>query len=80
MSKLLEMLSNDLALPLNDLAYLARSAPYRYKVYQIEKRTPGKKRTIAQPAREVKPLQYWVMSHVLSAFPIHPAATAYRKG
>ncbi len=80
MSKFLDLLSSDLALPPKDLLYLVNSAPYRYKVYQIAKRTPGKKRTIAQPAREVKPLQYWVMEHVLAAFPVHPAAFAYRKG
>jgi retron-type reverse transcriptase len=80
MSNLLERLSTDFLLPMNDLIYLVRSAPYRYKVYEIAKRTPGKKRTIAQPARELKPLQYWVMENVLNAFPIHPSATAYRKG
>jgi hypothetical protein len=80
MSKLIGMLSNDLGLPSRDLAYLVRSAPHRYKVYEIPKKTPGKKRTIAQPAKEVKPLQYWVMNNVLSAFPVHQAATAYRRG
>jgi RNA-directed DNA polymerase len=79
-SNLLERLSNDLALPPDDLLYLVKSAPYRYKVYEIAKKAPGKKRTIAQPAREVKPLQYWVMKNVLAAFPIHPAAVAYRNG
>lgn len=79
MSALLERLSKDLVLPLKDLVYLIRSAPYRYKVYEIPKRSPGKTRTIAQPAREVKPLQYWAIEHVLAAFPVHPAATAYRK-
>jgi RNA-directed DNA polymerase len=80
MSALLERLSRDLALPLEDLLYLVKSAPYRYKVYEIAKKAPGKKRTIAQPAREIKPLQRWVMANVLSAFPVHPAATAYRAG
>ena len=80
MSNLLEMLSTDLALPPKDLLYLVMSAPYRYKVYQIAKKAPGKKRTIAQPAKEVKPLQYWVMKNVLSKFPIHSAAFAYRRG
>jgi RNA-directed DNA polymerase len=79
-SNLLEMLSNDLALPPKDLLYLVKSAPYRYKVYQIAKKAPGKKRTIAQPAKELKPLQYWVMKNVLSKFPIHSAAFAYRRG
>jgi RNA-directed DNA polymerase len=80
MSNLLERLASEFLLPMDDLVYLIRSAPYRYKVYEIAKKAPGKKRTIAQPARELKPLQYWVMENVLSAFPIHPAATAYCKG
>jgi hypothetical protein len=74
------MLSNDLALPPKDLLYRVKSAPYRYKVYEIAKKAPGKTRTIAQPAKELKPLQYWVMKNVLSKFPIHSAAFAYRKG
>jgi retron-type reverse transcriptase len=80
MSNLLQDISSRFDLSRDDLVYLIRSAPYRYKVYDIPKREPGKTRTIAQPAREVKPLQYWVMENILSKFPIHPAATAYRKG
>lgn len=80
MINLLDRLSADLSQPRRDLLYLIKSAPYRYKVYQIAKRAPGKKRTIAQPARELKPLQYWVMENLLSNFPIHDAARAYRKG
>jgi retron-type reverse transcriptase len=63
-----------------DLLKLIRSAPRRYKEYEIDKRTPGQKRTIAQPAREVKALQYWVLSNFLNQFPVHPAATGYREG
>jgi len=80
MSGLLERLSNDLVLPSRDLIYLIQSAPHRYKVYNIPKKTPGKTREIAQPAREVKPLQRWLMSNVLNNFLIHPAAVAYRNG
>lgn len=78
MSDLLQRLSAEFSLPTNDLIYLIRSAPYRYKVYQIDKRAPGQKRTIAQPARELKPLQRWVMQNVLAQFPIHESAMAYR--
>ena len=80
MGRILKEMSGDLLLALQDLDYLVRSAPYRYKVYQIEKREPGKLRTIAQPARAVKRLQYWVISRVLGKYPIHPAAIAYRIG
>jgi retron-type reverse transcriptase len=80
MSLLVDKLSSDILASTNDLIYLIRSAPYRYKVYEIAKKKKGKKRTIAQPARELKRLQYWVMENVLRVFPVHPAATAYRKG
>lgn len=79
MSDLLTRMGTAVLLSPRELRVLVDSAPYRYKVYQIEKRAPGQFRTIAQPAREVKALQYWVMKHVLSQFEVHPAATAYRK-
>lgn len=65
-------------LPGKELRMLIDSAPHRYKVYQIPKRAPGQFRTIAQPAKEVKALQYWVLKHVLNQFEVHPSATAYR--
>ena len=66
-------------LPPDQLDGLIRSAPHRYKVYEIPKKAPGQFRTIAQPAREVKALQYWVLRHVLDQFEVHSAATAYRR-
>jgi retron-type reverse transcriptase len=80
MSRLLDQMSPEFLMPLNDMVYLIKSAPYRYKVYEVAKRKKGQKRTIAQPAREVKRLQYWVMENVLRVFPVHSSATAYRKG
>ena len=73
-------MSTDLLIPEPALVYLMRSAPYRYKVYGIEKRRSNEKRIIAQPAREVKTIQHWIMKHILCLYPIHSAATAYRKG
>jgi RNA-directed DNA polymerase len=80
MSKLLAKLGASFLLSEYELMKLIRSAPRRYKVYEIPKRKPGQFRTIAQPAKEVKALQYWVMEHFLSKLPIHPTATAYREG
>jgi RNA-directed DNA polymerase len=79
MSVLLTRLGKAVLLPRDQLLQLAQSAPHRYKVFQIPKRTPGQFRTIAQPAREVKALQYWVMKNVLKRFDVHPGATAYCK-
>jgi hypothetical protein len=58
---------------------LIATAPARYKQYTIPKRHGGL-RLIAQPSRELKALQRYILKHKLSAFPIHPAATAYMKG
>jgi len=76
----LQSLSNALMMSEPVLEHLIRSAPYRYKVYEIDKKSGRGKRTIAQPAREVKAIQYWVMKKVLRQFPVHSAAMAYRKG
>jgi len=80
MSEILTKLGVAVFLTERELASLVRSAPRRYKVYQIPKRTPGQFRTIAQPAREVKALQYWVMGNLLETFPIHSSAVGYRRG
>jgi RNA-directed DNA polymerase len=80
MSEFLTKLGAAVLLSEYELMKLIRSAPRRYKVYEIPKRKPGQFRTIAQPAKEVKALQYWVIEHFLNKFPIHPAATAYRDG
>lgn len=80
MSDLLLGLMDTVPLSQGELIKLIRSSPMRYKVYSIPKRAPGKFRKIAQPAREVKALQYWVMRNVLSKLPIHPAAKAYCNG
>ena len=80
MASFLSNLGLAVLLPQDELLRLIRSAPHRYKVFKIPKRKEGEFRTIAQPAKEVKALQYWVMQHVLSQFDVHPAATAYQKG
>lgn len=52
-------------------------APHTYKVYTIPKRNGGL-RTIAQPAKETKFLQYWLIKNLFHRLPIHVCATAYR--
>ena len=73
-------MSADLLIPKTKLDYLIRSAPYRYKVYQIPKKSGAGHRTIAQPAKEVKKIQYWVIKNIFPSFPVHQAATAYIRG
>jgi RNA-directed DNA polymerase len=58
---------------------LVRSANHLYKVYYIDKRQGGQKRTIEQPSRALKFLQRWLVANVLWDIPIH-AAAAYVPG
>lgn len=61
-----------------DLMRIIITAPARYKQYTIPKRRGGL-RLIAQPSRELKALQRYLLEYKLTAFPIHSAATAYIK-
>ena len=56
-----------------------KTSPIRYKVYEIEKRN-GKKRTIAQPAKNSKLLQQNVIKNQLANLPVHDCAMAYQEG
>jgi retron-type reverse transcriptase len=74
---LLNMISDDLLVPKSKLEQLIATAPYRYKVYEIKKRSGIGSRTIAQPAREVKKLQYWIINKILKKETVHASAMAY---
>jgi retron-type reverse transcriptase len=76
---LFSLLARESGIPLEDMTRIIRTAPNRYKVFEIPKRSGGK-REIAQPAREVKMLQRIIVEHVLAPLPVHPAAKAYQKG
>ena len=58
---------------------LIERAPYTYKVYQIPKKSGGV-RTIAQPAKETKLIQRWLIANVFDKLPIHESASAYKAG
>ncbi|HAU1153068.1 TPA: RNA-directed DNA polymerase [Legionella pneumophila] len=57
---------------------LLKTAPLQYKVYEIPKKSGGK-RTIAQPTAELKALQRKKISELEDKLPIHNCAKAYRK-
>ena len=57
---------------------IARS-PHTYKIYTIPKKSGGV-RTIAQPAKETKFLQHWLIQNIFNQLPIHACATAYKTG
>lgn len=79
MGNLINTLSVQSGLSPSDVRLILRTAPRRYKVYSIPKKSGGE-RIIAQPAREVKLLQRALMSTLLENLPVHENAKAYKMG
>src|SRR5262249_21273688 len=73
---LLAELVQHFGIGLSDVRRIIETAPARYCVYAISKRGGGT-RIIAQPSREVKEIQRYILQQKLSAFPIHVRAMAY---
>ena len=72
-------LCSELGFSSNQLMRLIARAPHTYKTYKIPKKTSGF-RTIAQPARETKILQNWLIHNVFKDLPVSESASAYKKG
>ena len=58
------------------ISRFALSAPKKYKVYQIPKRTSGT-RLIAHPSKALKKYQYSIINYLSKIIQLHPCATAY---
>jgi RNA-directed DNA polymerase len=78
-TELVLKLQEELGVTGEQFVRLVARAPYAYKTYEIAKRSGGT-RTIAQPARETKFIQSWLIEHVFSTLPINEHATAYSEG
>ena len=76
---LLQELSAELGIGLTDLMRIISSGPARYKVYQIPKRRGGM-RTIAQPSRDLKFIQRYLLHNKLGMFSVHHSALGYVNG
>jgi len=74
-----QQLLESLAISNEQLNRLIVRSPHTYKEYSIPKKTGGV-RTIAQPARATKYLQYWLMENVFNKLKVHRAAVAYQPG
>lgn len=76
-SNLLLAIQESLELDRAQLARLVARAPHTYKVYSIPKKSGGV-RIVAQPAKETKYVQYWLINNVFNKLPVHDCATAYK--
>lgn len=74
---------NDLAdearLSLGKVKYLCYRTEHLYKVYDVPKKT-GNKRKIAQPNRELKALQAWVLRNILDKLSSSEHSKGFDKG
>lgn len=78
-SDLINKIASDLGVLPQHLLKIAMTAPLRYKTFNIPKKAGGI-REVAQPAREVKAIQYWLIENLSNKLPVHESATAYRSG
>lgn len=76
---IIERLEKQTGLTASQLEKYAETASKRYKVYSIQKRD-GSERKIAQPSREIKAIQRWLIRTVFRMLLVHPCSTAYQKG
>ncbi|MEG2264035.1 MAG: retron St85 family RNA-directed DNA polymerase [Acinetobacter sp.] len=76
---LLKSLNTDFPLGEENILSFARTAPHRYKTYEILKKDGVNKRKIAQPSKEVKLLQRSALKVLEPILPVHPLAFAYTK-
>jgi len=79
-TRLVANLSEWSGLSISDITYLIATAPRRYKVFRIPKKSGNAFREIAQPSRELKGLQVLLTKRVLHLLPVHAAAQGYVKG
>ena len=77
---LIERIAKEFGAPIDTVSTIISTAPYRYKVYEVQKKSGEGTRTIAQPAREIKVLQRFLVTNVINRLPVHDAAMAYRRG
>ena len=79
MTNIIKKIASDLCLNEEYVKNIIARADYFYRNYKILKRN-GTKRLISQAGPELKTLQYWVVSNILSKLPVSNSAFAYRKG
>ncbi|MFT4925669.1 MAG: RNA-directed DNA polymerase [Phenylobacterium sp.] len=75
----IEQLANKCNENPKEIAKFIFSAPQRYRVYNIPKRTHGF-RTIAQPSKQLKIYQRAFIELYQSQMPVHTHSMAYKKG
>lgn len=77
--KIKEYISTDLDIPEDLINEALENAHLLIKHIKIKKKD-GKFRTVLQPSRKLKTVQYWLIFNVFQDLSVHDSAMAYRKG
>lgn len=72
-------LSGLLQVPMGSLSEIRLGRRYHYRPFSIAKRD-GRERRILAPSPALKQLQHRLLHNYLDTLPVHPAATAFRRG
>ena len=75
----IQLIADEFNLSETLISKVVRTAPHRYKSYSVRKKSGGGERIIAQPAKEIKVFQRYVVNNIISELPVHDSASAYRK-
>lgn len=75
---LIDRISKDVGLPYKYIENIVKGASFRYKVFNIHKKTGGL-REISQPSPELKFLQRWLVDNIFVNFPVHNSVYSYRR-
>lgn len=76
--ELIKVISDSLNVPADMLDEALKNSRGLVKHIKIPKRD-GTLRTVYQPSKKLKTIQYWLIENVLKHFDIHHAATAFQK-
>ncbi len=77
--ELTKLIEDKLGLSEGEIISFLKTAPNKYKVYFIPKRSSGR-RLIAHPSKELKRYQRVISEYLQENIELHSAALAYRKG
>lgn len=75
----IEGIASAMCLSESKIKYLAYQSEYFYKVYDLPKKNGGK-RTIAQPNRELKAIQAWILRNILDKLSSSEHCKGFEKG
>lgn len=76
---MIKFVCESLCMEADDLVSFASTAPHRYKIYKIPKRSGDGTRTIAHPSKQLKFIQRLMLKELSKTLILHKSAFAYRK-